>query len=202
MFPSSACHFPRFLPRVRRIADEPQNQHVDWIFGIGLDGQGVPSASIIQQVGKIHGAAVVHLDGLEFLLDLNGGWTTAQDAQDGFWRVLVSWTTARREREVCRYSWVDEKFEVRSRLSMLLAKCRNDDVSFLQEVCVCCGISLCIHVILDGENTCRHSHSMRKRSKESRTVCSRCPNGPHEGGTPPKNPKIAPESQLLFLCLF
>ena len=122
--------------------------------------------------------------------------------RDGFWRVLVSWTTARREGEVCRYSWVDEIIEVRSRFSMLLAKCRNDDVSFLREVCVCCGISLCIHVILDGENSCRHSDSMRKRSKESRTVCCRCPNGPHEGGTPPKNPRIAPESQSLFLCCY
>ena len=60
--------FSPFLPRVRKIADEPQNIHVDWILGIGLDGQGVPSVNIIREEGEIHGlwrasSAGLQLDG-------------------------------------------------------------------------------------------------------------------------------------------
>ena len=51
--------FSPFLPRVRKIADEPQNKHVDWIWGIGLDGQGVPSVNIIRRE-KSTGCGVPH----------------------------------------------------------------------------------------------------------------------------------------------
>ena len=93
VFPSSACHFfHHSCPGCEKSQTYRKTNMSSGFWESGL--------TIIQQVAKIHGAAVVHLDGLEFLLDLNGGWTTAQDAQVGFWRVLVSWTT----RDVCRWT--------------------------------------------------------------------------------------------------